>query len=209
MEAAKTIFLVRHGTTDYNEADLLQGRMDNPLNKRGIKEAELLSSYLKKEKFDVFYHSPLSRAGQTAEILNKHHHLECINIECFAEINLGDWEGQKYQQVIEENREYHQRWMSDPTVPIPGGESFIQVFERVKPGVEEILNSPYQKILVVGHASVNRGILGNLLKIEPSVARLFRMKNASYSKLLLFKNPLRHYVIVESWNNTAHLDKLK
>lgn len=209
MEAAKTIFLVRHGTTEYNEVDLLQGRLDNPLNKRGIKEAELLSVQLRKEKFDVFFHSPLNRTRQTAEILNKFHQLECITMDCFTEIDLGDWEGQKYQQVIEKNRPFYQRWMSDPTIPIPGGESFIEVFERVRPGVEKILNSPFRKILVVGHATVNRGILGNLLGMDPSIAGLFRMKNAAYSKLLVFKNPLRHYVIVESWNNTDHLDKLK
>jgi broad specificity phosphatase PhoE len=209
MEAAKTIYLVRHGTTEYNQTDLLQGRMDNLLNERGIKEAELLSEHLKLIPFDAFYHSPLSRAKQTAEILNKPHHLLCVKIECFTEIDLGDWEGQKYQQLIVENREFHQRWMSDPALPIPGGESFIQVFNRVKPGIEEILKTDYKNILIVGHATVNRGILGNLIRMEPAIARLFRMKNASYSKLLFFKNPHRQYVIVESWNNTAHLDNLK
>ena len=82
MEAEKIIFLVRHGTTDYNENDLLQGRMDNPLNERGIKEAELLSEQLKNEEFDACYHSPMTRAKQTAEILNKsQQEYERINIE--------------------------------------------------------------------------------------------------------------------------------
>ena len=183
MKLLKTIYLVRHGTTTYNEQDLLQGRIENPLNSQGRREAELLADRLKAEKFDIIYYSPLKRTVQTAEIINKHHNLPTEKIDDFVEIDLGDWEGKEYHKIIEKNKLFFQQWMKNPDVVIPGGESFNQVFTRVKRGVESILNSAHHKILIVGHASVNRAILGNMLKMNPAAARLFRMKNASFSKL--------------------------
>lgn len=209
MKLLKTIYLVRHGTTSYNEQDLLQGRIENSLNCKGRREAELLACRLKSKKFDMVYYSPLKRAVQTTEIINKHHDWPTETVGDFVEIDLGDWEGKEYGKIIEQNKIFYQKWMKNPDLPIPGGESFNQVFTRVKRGVDRILNSIYQKILVVGHASVNRAILGNMLKMNPSAARLFRMRNASLSKLLLFENSSHRYVIVESWNDASHLENSK
>jgi broad specificity phosphatase PhoE len=75
MNLVKTIFLVRHGMTAYNEEDILQGRIDLPLSDKGKKETESLSEKLKNEHLDIIFHSPLKRAIQTAQIVNKHHHL--------------------------------------------------------------------------------------------------------------------------------------
>lgn len=208
MKAEKSIFLVRHGTTAYNQADLLQGQIDNPLNDRGIEECQKLSGELKSEPIDVLFHSPLLRASQTAEIVNGNHLKENIPLGCLKEVDLGDWEGHEFARVIEENREFYHKWQADPTIAIPGGESFIQVFKRVKPGVERILDCTHRTIVIVGHATVNRCILAHLLNLDPAPARLFRMRNASYSKLLVYRNPRRRYTVVESWNNTSHLKDL-
>ena len=209
MKAEKTIFLVRHGTTAYNEADLLQGQIDNPLNDRGVEECRLLCQELKDKPIDIVFHSPLQRARQTAEILNGTHLAKYVCIDCFKEIDLGEWEGHEFARVIKENRDFYQQWQADPSVAIPGGESFLQVFQRVKPGVDVIMASPHRNIVIVGHATVNRGILAHLLNLTPAAARLFRMRNASYSKLLVYRNPHSRYTVVESWNNTFHLKGLK
>jgi broad specificity phosphatase PhoE len=208
MKAEKTIFLVRHGTTAYNQADLLQGQIDNPLNDRGIEECRKLSEELISEPIEAVFHSPLQRAKQTAEILNGTRGKEFIPIDCFKEIDLGDWEGHEFARVIEENRDFFHQWQADPSIAIPGGESFLQVFQRVKPGVKQILDSSHSTIVVVGHATVNRCILAHLLNLDPAPARMFRMRNASYSKLLVYRNPRRRYIVVESWNNTSHLKDL-
>lgn len=208
MNLVKTIFLVRHGMTAYNEDDLLQGRIDLPLSEKGKKEAEFLSEALKDVRFDIIFHSPLKRAIQTAEIVNKNHNLELQGIECFSEIDMGDWEGQNYTELIEKNKEFHRAWFKDPEVKIPGGESFIQVYARVKPGVAEILACDYPCILIAGHAAVNRGIMGNLLKMRPGPARLFRMRNGAYSKLLVYENGGDFRTIVDSWNNCLHLEDI-
>lgn len=205
MTSEKKIILVRHGTTAYNEADLLQGRIDNPLSPRGVRECRLLANALKREKIDVIFHSSLIRAKQTADIINTSHRVECRSVDSFVEIDLGEWEGIQYSTVVEQNPELFQKWLSDPAVVIPGGESFLQVFERVKRGLNQVMESGFDHMLIVGHATVNRGILANLLKMDPAVARLFRMRNASFSKLLVQTNSRSRRVVVENWNITAHL----
>ena len=63
------IYLVRHGKTDKNKANVLQGRSDQPLNAEGIKEAEDAAKKLGSIKFSHVYSSPLRRAVETARIL--------------------------------------------------------------------------------------------------------------------------------------------
>lgn len=208
MNLVKTIFLVRHGTTLYNEKDLLQGRMDNPLNEKGLMEARQVSEILKEERIEIIYHSPLKRAIQTSEEINSSHKTKLKELKSFIEIDLGDWEGQEFKKIIKEKSDIYQKWLIDPDIPIPGGESFNQVFFRVKSGVNEIIKSHYKSILIVGHATVNRAILGHFLKMNPSSARLFRMRNCSISKFLVYVygKPPQSRVIVDLWNSIAHLE---
>ena len=123
----------------------------------------------------------------------------------FSEINLGDWEGLIYSNVREQFPEIHQRWINEADFPVPGGESFSAVCSRIRIGLEKILQNGQQNILITGHASVNRAILGNLLQLEPAQARLFKTGNAALSQLLLMENPLRRWTLVDFWNSTWHL----
>ncbi len=67
------IALVRHGQTEYNAKKLIQGRIDNPLNKTGKKQANDLALQLleKNVMFDRIISSPLSRALETAFIISR------------------------------------------------------------------------------------------------------------------------------------------
>jgi len=205
MEITKTIVLVRHGSTVHNENGVWQGRSDSSLNEKGRKEAELLALELKDEAFDMVFHSPMKRALETAEIIAKNHNAAFKAIESFIEIDVGDFDGAKHTDIIARHPEIYRNWIMDIDSPIPAGESFNDVFERVKPGVEEILNSPYRDILVVAHAMVNRAVLGQLLSMDPIPARKFRMENGAYSKFFVYDTPHGRHIAVETWNSTAHL----
>lgn len=65
------ICLVRHGETEWNSEGILQGKTDIPLNDLGIQQAEECADYLSQFQWDVVITSPLKRAKQTAEIINK------------------------------------------------------------------------------------------------------------------------------------------
>ena len=63
------LYLVRHGQTDFNKGEIIQGISDIPLNGTGIQQARALAPKIKDLEFDAYYVSPLLRARQTAEII--------------------------------------------------------------------------------------------------------------------------------------------
>lgn len=65
------IYIVRHGQTEKNKANVLQGRSDVPLNEAGRQQAEEVRDRFREAgiSFDLVYTSPLIRAVQTAEII--------------------------------------------------------------------------------------------------------------------------------------------
>jgi len=202
----KTILLVRHGTTAFNETDHLQGLIDNPLSPKGRAEATRLAARLKGAAIDAIFSSPLQRAVETAAIVNGFHDLPVTLVPEFSEIDLGEWEGQEYGKMREQFPEIHQRWISDPDFPIPGGESFSAVCARTRPGLERILQNGCRHALITGHASVNRAILANLLQLSPAAARHFRTGNTGLSRLLLLENDRQQWAVVDFWNSTSHLE---
>ncbi|MFV0498549.1 MAG: histidine phosphatase family protein [Bacilli bacterium] len=66
-----SIYLLRHGETDWNRIGRIQGIKDIPLNKNGLRQAKKMGKYLRKLRIDLIYTSPLKRAKETAEIINE------------------------------------------------------------------------------------------------------------------------------------------
>ena len=65
------IYLVRHGETNMNQARILQGSYDEPLNKEGIELARITGKAIKDIHFDEAFSSPLSRSVDTIKIILK------------------------------------------------------------------------------------------------------------------------------------------
>lgn len=65
------IYFVRHGQTKHNAKRLIQGRVNEPLNKVGIKQAKEVGQIIKSLNinFDKIVSSPLSRALETAHLI--------------------------------------------------------------------------------------------------------------------------------------------
>lgn len=88
---------VRHGQTDQNKLKKIQGQKDFPLNDVGRNEAYRLANWLKENdnKFDMILSSPLSRALETANIINEINHIsdDVIINNAFIERCFGECEG--------------------------------------------------------------------------------------------------------------------
>ena len=65
------LYVVRHGKTDWNDKRITMGCMDIPLCKEGIEESEKMREELEDVNIDLIYTSPLTRAKETATIINK------------------------------------------------------------------------------------------------------------------------------------------
>ncbi|MED1864863.1 histidine phosphatase family protein [Fictibacillus nanhaiensis] len=91
------IYVIRHGETDLNKENRLQGRSGLPLNQVGITQAEHLKEQLKDINFDFVFSSPQERAIQTAEIATGKKVITDSRIDVF---DLGEADQLKKSEVI-------------------------------------------------------------------------------------------------------------
>ena len=87
------IYLVRHGQTNDNIKNIMQGWKDTPLNDQGRLQANALVSFFREESIDIVYSSDLSRALETAQIIADAIHKEVYIDKQLREMYLGSWEG--------------------------------------------------------------------------------------------------------------------
>ena len=87
------IILVRHGQTDWNVNNLLQGSTNIDLNEYGILQAKNTANKLKDFKIDYIYCSPLNRTLDTANYINQDRNLEIIIDYRLLERSFGNYEG--------------------------------------------------------------------------------------------------------------------
>lgn len=88
-----TLYLIRHGETEWNVKKLIQGHTDSPLTKNGLSQAKKLAQDFKKKKIDAIFSSDLPRAKRTAEIIALEKKLAVETSELLRERNFGKYEG--------------------------------------------------------------------------------------------------------------------
>lgn len=177
--SAATLYLIRHGETDWNARRLLQGRRDIPLNAVGQGQAVVSGTCLKWLLPDAsnvdFIASPLSRTRETMEIVRQQLGLDSSEYrtdERLVEIHFGEWEGLDWQQIAERQPDHYEARQSDPLNFIPaGGENYPHVFERVG----SLLNSLQRDTVVVAHAGVLRSCLALLTDVPDSEVPLLEI----------------------------------
>ena len=146
------IYLIRHGETDWNVERKIQGQTDIPLNKNGQKQAKDSSEEISKLKIDKIYSSDLSRAKETAEIINKKVGAEITFDKRLREVNYGDFEGVQIDKFTDKDWE-----IFNETPEKIKGESRQQVYNRVKSFIDEIKDD--ENVLVVTHGGSLRMML--------------------------------------------------
>ena len=136
------ILLVRHGETDWNVAQRIQGSTDTPLNETGIQQAKRLAEELGKRETPIIgvYTSKLERAAKTAEFVAKKLGKECIILPGLEEINFGLWEGITWEQVEERFPAEYQTWHQNRRYEHPPkGESYQELVERVVAALQKLI----------------------------------------------------------------------
>lgn len=160
------LFLIRHGETDFNKKQMMQGRgIDAPLNEVGKKQAICVASALESERAGQVVASSMMRSIQTAQPLAKTQSLPIQSYEEVDEMDFGDLEGKKSGDIKDELNRIHKEWSSgNVSMRIPGGESPVEVYERANDRIETLVQGyNSETVFMVLHGRLIRILLSEWL----------------------------------------------
>lgn len=154
------IYITRHGETEWNKQGRFQGSSNSELTEKGLLAAELLSERIENIDLDFIIASPLKRAYQTAEIARGMKDVEIIKDAGLQEINLGDFEGMRYDEIKKSRGDILRIIEDNPFANrYPNGENLIEFYNRVEKTFKQIIADYKGKnILVVAHGGTIKGI---------------------------------------------------
>jgi len=203
-----TLYLIRHGQTEYNRMGLLQGRgIDAPLDQLGQEQSYAVARYLKKEKIDHVYSSSLSRARNTAEIIAAELDLPLSgSFPDLDEMHFGIAEGREFADVNHELQELYDKWQSGiVNAGFERGESPIQVLERSQNCILSVLREHEgESVVFVIHGRLIRIILSHWLGF--GLHRMNEIQHANTSVNKLVWNGMRFRAV--HLNQIDHLKEL-
>jgi broad specificity phosphatase PhoE len=177
-DGATRLLLIRHLEPDQSVHGRAYGSLDPPLSALAREQAAKLAQALDGVPLDAVYASPLRRALETATPLALHRKLVPVVHEGLRELDFGEIEGSRFEDIEESSPGLFRSWMSDPTgVSFPGGESFADLRLRVLGAAEEI-RARYRGsgVALVAHGGVTRAIVAACLSMPDEA--LFRLDQA-------------------------------
>ncbi len=196
-----TIYLIRHGQTDWNKEGRFRGRADVPLNDYGHREAEALAKHLATVGANACYSSPLSRARETAEIIARPHSLEVSPDDGIIDVDYGEWQGVPEDEARKQHAEIYQRWRERPHhTKFPNGESLAMVRKRALASLETIRADNSDGVaLVVAHKAVTKVLMCAVLGLGNAAFWRIRQDNCAYNVIELSPDG----AVVVAINNTC------
>jgi len=183
-----TIYLLRHGQTEWNVEGRYQGQLNSPLTSLGIEQAKQnalkLQKYLNINEVKLFA-SPLGRARETAEIIAQECGVDVSKIifeEDIQEVNYGIFEGQTKAYCKDVYaKEFSEREANKFTYVLEGGESYENVFVRLKRWLTSVEEE--EVIVVVAHEMINRALRGIYCQLPNDKMLTLRQPNDVLIKL--------------------------
>lgn len=204
---SKKVYLIRHGQTDYNLRNIVQGSgVDTDLNEKGQRQAAAFYAAYKDVPFDKVYTSALKRSKQSVQrFIDKgvpHESLPGLN-----EISWGNKEGQRV--TIEEDAYYHHmllEWQKGNTyLRIEGGESPEDVIKRLEEAVRQILSKTDERtVLICMHGRAMRILLTYLLNYPLRSMDMFEHQNLG----LYLLNYSGSVFTISRYNDVSHLGSI-
>jgi len=160
-----TLFVFRHGETDWNREGRLQGHTDTPLNATGLAQAEALAERLRAHRLDVVVSSDLARALTTARIIAKASGVPLMIDDGLRETNVGAAEGLLWEDAKARFGEaVTERWYSEGDTAFPGGETGLATLTRGLAALRRFTAAhPYRRIGVSTHGAMVRQLVKHAL----------------------------------------------
>ena len=209
MMRASKWYLVRHGETDWNRERRFQGQADPPLNDAGREQAQAVAERLAGVSFAAVYASDLSRVTQTAAAFMRGREPRVTELQDLREKHFGEWEGLTYLEAEARDPEHYRRIFRvvtyDGATPPPGGESDMQMLQRVS-GVADRLRAAHgggdDTILIVAHGGSLCALIVSLLGLPAAAIWRFRPANCGLSQVTVFDDGA---ATLDLFNDAGHL----
>ncbi|WP_225727054.1 MULTISPECIES: histidine phosphatase family protein [unclassified Nocardia] len=167
----RTLILLRHGQTEWNAVDRMQGQIDTDLTELGRRQAKEAARELVSRNAIAIVSSDLRRAYDTATALAEHTSLSVETDPRLRETNLGRWEGLTHYEVDAEYPGARVAWRLDAEFTPPDGESKLRVGARALPVVRELYTErqdwPGRTIILVAHGGLIAALTAALLDLPP------------------------------------------
>ncbi|MBT9485373.1 alpha-ribazole phosphatase [Sediminibacterium sp.] len=149
------IYLIRH-TTPKVEKGICYGQADLDITETFLEEVEAIKPHLPSDQIKV-YSSPLQRCKKLADALFDGFEIDVH--DDLMELNCGQWELLPWNDIPKEEI---QPWMDDfVNVPVPKGESYVDLHNRVVKRFNDIV-SKQESAVIVAHGGVLRSILSHI-----------------------------------------------
>lgn len=158
------IYIVRHGETVWNAANLLQGSADIELNENGRALAGETGENLENIPFDKIYSSPLIRAYETACLIRGHRNIPIIRDERLRELHFGVNEGKNFKELLADKSNPFQYFFDRPDLyrAPERGETLEHVCQRAADFMKEVIEpqeKELERIMIVAHGALNKAIM--------------------------------------------------
>ncbi|WP_367132058.1 bifunctional RNase H/acid phosphatase [Saccharothrix sp. HUAS TT1] len=198
------LYLLRHGQTELSVARRYSGRGNPPLTEVGRGQVEAAARRLAKvEGLTAVVASPLARAQETARAVAAATGVDLTSDDDLVETDFGGWEGLTFTEAAERDPDAHRRWLGDPSVPTPGGESFDQVHHRVRRARNAIVaRHGGANVVVVSHVTPIKALLRMALDVGPNLLFRLHLDLASLSVVEFYPDG---HASVRLVNDTSHL----
>ena len=169
-----TLWLVRHGETEWSKSGQHTGRTDIPLTDKGTQEADAIGWVLKDKKFDLVLSSPMQRARATADRAG----FRSYDIEPnLREWDYGDFEGISTPD-IRKGRPGWGLWKDG----VPNGETVDQVGARADAVIARA-ETTGGNVLLFGHGHILRILIARWLGLAAVEGKDFLLETATLTTL--------------------------
>jgi len=201
--ASLRLYLVRHGEVAANSEGRYIGLGDETLTERGLRQAEALGAAFADIEVAAVYSSPLRRALQTARSIAAARQLEVLTDDLLTEMSFGEWEGLTSREVADRSagdRELAARWMEDPELAPPGGESLASVTSRILGFVDHRRAQGHHAVVAISHVGPIKALLCAALGLPLGSSKRMFLDPATVSVIDWGETP-----VLRLFNSHAHL----
>jgi len=209
MSTRTEMIIVRHGETEGNRTQTLQGQSNTDLNQMGRLQVERLARRLQKQPpFTAVYSSDLQRTMDTARIiLEKIPAAPLIPTPALREWNLGHLQGHTWAELEEKSPGVRDAFrQAGDDVQAPGGEKRSELEKRVWDCLQSLaLRHVGERILLVSHGGALRSMFKFVVGVPKAPNLLPVTSNASYNQIVCAKGAWQ----LLCWNDTAHLEGIE